>query len=136
MRKICSTLALGILLAAGLAAGCAAYKGMKAAANQPTDSFEEYSYRVLLDAQAGLNKTRAELQAGTLPASFIPIFDRAAIVYNKCLELETSYDKIVRSGGDPATVRGELTQDLASLVGLIAELRPAKSKVPARVPTQ
>src|SRR5579859_5634144 len=128
-----AAIAMLVFFASMYSSGCG-YKSVKASApGQATaaNSFEDYSYKTLLDAQAGLNATRNEIQAGTLPQSLVPIFDRAVVVYNECIALEKRYDKVLRSGGDPATVQQELASNLGSLVGLIAQIRPPKTPAPA-----
>ena len=114
--------------------GCAAYKakGQQPAANAAVNSFEDYTFRVLLDAQAGLNKTRDEIQAGTLPPSLVPTFDRAVVVYNHAIDLEKTYDAALRSGADTEAQKKELADALGNLMGLIAELRPAKNATPVK----
>ncbi len=125
-----------VVVLAMLILGCSMYKtkGKTPAANQAVNSFEDYSFRILLDAGAGLEKTRQEILDGKLPPSVTPIFDRAVVVYNNAVNLTKSYDTIVRSGGDPQAVRDELTNNLSSLVVLIAELRPSKNPAPATAP--
>ncbi|MHB8613962.1 MAG: hypothetical protein ACYDAL_16295 [Candidatus Dormibacteraceae bacterium] len=136
MRNIVLAVLISLAVgAAGFFTGCAV-KGAKApVAGQAANSFESYSYQILSDAQAGLNKTREEISAGLLPQSLVPAFDRAVVLYNQAILLENSYDKILRSGGDVTVTQHEISQDLGSLVELIAQLRP-HSNSPAAAPAK
>lgn len=119
-----------IVLAVGVgifAAGCGA-KNVKGPvpASQPVNTFEEYAYKVLDDAQAGLLDTDRRLKSGELPQSTIADYDRAAVLYNTSIELLKRYDSIYRAGNDVTAIQTEISQDLAQLISLGLQLWPKK----------
>lgn len=118
------------LLSFGLAiglAGCAAYNGKAPVPGQPVNSFEDYSYGILADAQAGLAATAANIKSGALPKSLIPDYDRAAVLYNQAILSLKKYDADVRAGSDASVIQSEITQQISELVTLGLKLWPPKT---------
>jgi hypothetical protein len=129
--KLTITIAVAALTLAGLiGAGCAAYKGVTGTPptkNQPVNTFEEYAYQVLGDAQAGLSQTEAKIKSGELPKSLTADYDRAAVVYNTAVSLLKHYDQVFRAGGDVSQIQSEIEQMLGDLINLGLKLWPKKS---------
>ncbi|HLZ12553.1 MAG TPA: hypothetical protein VKP58_08195 [Candidatus Acidoferrum sp.] len=108
-----------------LLSGCGPYKAAKAAnpaAQQPVNTFESYAYQVLSDTQAGLAETDRKLKSGDLPASMIPDYDRAAVLYNTLVILLNRYDAAFRAGNDVSTVQSEISADLTEVISLAVKL--------------
>lgn len=123
---------LALVLAIALA-GCssAAYRDKNGAPipGRPVNSFEDYSYGILSDAQAGLKATAANIKSGALPQSIIPDYDRAAVLYNQAIKGLKKYDADVRAGADASQIQTEITQQISELVSLGLKLWP---KTPAK----
>lgn len=122
---VIAVLAVALLVGVGFfAAGCGvkSYKGQAPTANQPVNTFEEYAYAVLLDAQTGLAEVDKKLKSGELPKSVTADYDRAAVIYNTAIAALKRYDAVMRSGGDPSTIQTEISSELADLVKLGLQL--------------
>jgi hypothetical protein len=127
--KTAAIVTLILILAGGLGAlaGCAGGKYKAPVAGQPVNSFEEYTYTALSDAQTGLIETDKKIKSGELPASLIPDYDRAAVLYNTAKTLLVRYDAAYRAGSDVTSIQNEISQDLADLVSLGLKLWPQRA---------
>jgi hypothetical protein len=121
------------ILAIGTGVGCAKVQ-VKAGVPgqiQPVNDFEAYAFKTLDDSQAGILKAKEQIANGGLPKSLAPDLDRAIAVYDVAIQILKNYDTAARAGNDVSHLQQELAGDLATLLQLLASLKPPAMTPPA-----
>jgi hypothetical protein len=131
MRNLILAVSMTVCLAF---TGCGAHVATTAAVPgqvQPVNDFEAYAFRTLDDSQVGLNKTKEQILNGGLPKSLTADLDRAIALYNTAQQVLKNYDTAARAGNDVSALQQELAGDLATLIQLLANLKPPAGTPPA-----
>lgn len=119
-RKV---LALPLIIAV-LLAGCAA-QDYKVKYPGALDQLDGKAYEVLGVAQATLDAAKAEQKAGTLPATAIPVINRAGAAYNVARDAWLIYREQVKAGKDSTASAAALTNNLNLVNDAILQVRKA-----------
>lgn len=93
-------------------------------------TFDSQSYDALLVADSSIKEAKADITAGTLPASSIGPANEVIKAYNVARASYITYHNAALAGSDTAKLQAQLTTDLQGVTQAIVAFKTAKGVKP------